>query len=162
MSSQYFEFMDREFINILLVSSMIEDHLSLRSLISHSNWRLHHALGREEAVALLKECPIPVVICDSELADGTWRDFWREIGGLPAPPRLIVSSRVADNVLWGEVLNLGAYDLLIKSFEASEVFRVGFLAWHSWCNEHGHGSKPPVIVDAPNIVQQVSCAAAPG
>ncbi len=162
MSKRCFEFMDREFIKILLVSSMIEDHLSLRSLIGHSNWELHHSLSREEALGLLKERPIPVVICDSELTDGTWRDFWREISELPAPPRLIVSSRVADNMLWGEVLNLGAYDLLIKPLEASEVFRVGCLAWHSWYQEHGRGSKLPAVMDGRNMVQQVACAAAPG
>jgi DNA-binding response OmpR family regulator len=159
MSSRCFEFMDREFIKVLLVSDMIEDHLSLRSLIGHSNWGLHHAFSREDAVRFLEENPIPVVICDCELPDGTWQDCWREIGGLASPPRLIVSSRVANNRLWGEVLNLGAYDLLTKPFEPSEVFRVGFLAWHSWHNEHARESKPPVVVGAPNVTQQGSCHA---
>lgn len=162
MSSRCFEFMDREFIKVLLVSDLIEDHLSLRSLIGHSNWGLHHAFSREDALAFLKECPIPVVICDCELPDGTWQDFWRAIGGLPAPPRLIVSSRVANNRLWGEVLNLGAYDLLTKPFEPSEVFRVGFLAWHSWRNEHARESKSPVVVDAPHVDQQGLCHAVAG
>jgi DNA-binding response OmpR family regulator len=149
-----FEFMDREFIKVLLVSDMIEDHLSLRNLIGHSNWGLHHAFGREDALAFLKGCSIPVVICDCELPDGTWQDFWKEVSMLPAPPRLIVSSRVANNSLWGEVLNLGAYDLLTKPFEPSEVFRVGFLAWHSWRNEHVRESRPPLVMEAPAVNQQ--------
>ncbi len=84
MSNRGFEFKDREFINVLLVSNLIEDHLSLSSLISHSKCGLYHALGCGDALALLKERPIPVVICDCDLSDGSWRDFVREIGGLPS------------------------------------------------------------------------------
>jgi DNA-binding NtrC family response regulator len=162
MSSRSFEFMDREFINILLVSGSIEDHLSLSDLISHSNWGLRHALGCGEALELLKERPIPVVICDCDLSDGTWQDLWREIGELPSPPRLIVSSRMANERLWGEVLNLGAYDLLTKPFEASEVFREGYLAWHSWRDERARNSRPPVVGEVPNVVSQRSFVAVSG
>jgi DNA-binding response OmpR family regulator len=159
MSGEPFELMDREFINVLLVSALVEDHLSLSDLIRHSNWGLHHALGCEEAMALLQERLIPVVICDCELSDGTWRDLWRELSGLSAPPRLIVSSRMANERLWGEVLNLGVYDLLTKPFEASELFRVGFLAWHSWRNEHERKCKPPAVAEAPNAAPQRSLSA---
>ena len=37
---------------------------------------------------------------------------------------MIVSSRLADDCLWAEVLNLGGYDLLAKPFAAAEVSRV--------------------------------------
>jgi hypothetical protein len=154
VSSLGLDLVNREFINILLVSPLIEDHLALTSLIGHSNWGLHHAFGCADAMALLKECPIPVAICDCEILDGTWQDFWSGLSGLPSPPRLIVSSRVADNRLWGEVLSLGAYDLLTKPFEASELFRVGFLAWHSWANQYGRRPKPPAVVNAPRMEGQ--------
>jgi DNA-binding NtrC family response regulator len=65
-----------------------------------------------------------VVISDQRLADGDWRDLLsdlqKEREGLP----LIVSSRLADDRLWAEVLNLGGYDLLMKPFSATEVARV--------------------------------------
>lgn len=44
------------------------------------------------------------------------------------PPKLIVASRLADERLWAEVLNLGGYDLLVKPFVADEVQRVVSLA----------------------------------
>jgi DNA-binding response OmpR family regulator len=46
-----------------------------------------------------------------------------------------VTSRVADDSLWAEVLNLGAYDLLMKPFDLTEVFRVVSLAWRHWKND---------------------------
>jgi hypothetical protein len=39
-----------------------------------------------------------------------------------------VSSRVADDRLWAEVLNLGGYDLLTNPFAPAEVSRVVDLA----------------------------------
>jgi len=41
-----------------------------------------------------------------------------------APPLLIVASRLADERLWAEVLNLGGYDVLLKPFEPAELRRV--------------------------------------
>ncbi len=162
MNSRCFEFLDREFFKVLMVSDMMEDHLSLRNLVGCSNWGLHHAFSCQDAIAFLKGCPIPVVICDCDLPDGTWRDFWREIGALPAPPRLIVLSREADIKLRGEVLDLGAHDLLSKPFEATEVFRSGSLAWRSWRNEHAPESRSLAAVDAPNVELQGSCHAVTG
>ena len=36
----------------------------------------------------------------------------------------IVTSRLADDALWAEVLNVGGYDLLLKPFRAEEVIRM--------------------------------------
>jgi hypothetical protein len=47
-----------------------------------------------------------------------------------------VGSRSADEFLWAEALNLGAYDVLARPFEPSEVMRTLSLAWLQW-NEAG-------------------------
>jgi DNA-binding response OmpR family regulator len=64
------------------------------------------------------------VICDDVFADGTWRDLLSDLQGEQEAPPLIVYSRMADNRLWAEVLNLGGRDVLIKPFHAPEVSRV--------------------------------------
>jgi DNA-binding response OmpR family regulator len=43
-----------------------------------------------------------------------------------------VTSRLADERLWAEVLSLGGYDVLMKPFDVSEVYRVIRLA----CERH--------------------------
>ena len=57
---------------------------------------------------------------------------------LPDPPVLIVTSRLADEYLWAEALNLGAYDVLVKPFDASEAVRVLDSAWRHWTDLHFH------------------------
>jgi DNA-binding response OmpR family regulator len=54
------------------------------------------------------------------------------ISRLPDAPLLIVTSRLADERLWAEALNLGAYDVLAKPFDTAEVVRVVSLAWQHW------------------------------
>jgi len=53
---------------------------------------------------------------------------------LPDPPFLVVTSRLADDRLWAEALNLGAYDVLAKPFDKTEVNRIVRSAWLRWTN----------------------------
>ena len=70
------------------------------------------------------------------MLDANWKDVLAELSNLPDAPLLIVASRLADESFWAEVLNLGAYDVLMKPFDATEVFRVVSLAWMNWKNDH--------------------------
>jgi DNA-binding response OmpR family regulator len=62
---------------------------------------------------------------------------------LPRPPFVIVTSRLADDELWSEALNLGAYDVLAKPFEATEVTRIVSLAWLHWSDRYGISTTSP-------------------
>jgi DNA-binding response OmpR family regulator len=131
---------------VLAVSPSAEDHLSLRAIFSHSKWQLYSAHSLEEARALLGANPVGVVLSECVLPEGkTWKDLLRAVEALRNPPPLIVTSRLADECLWAEVLNLGGYDLLMKPFDATEVFRVVSLAWLSWKNrlERATSSRKP-------------------
>jgi DNA-binding response OmpR family regulator len=119
-------------VTVLAISPFDEDHIFLHHLFSHSNWRIHQARSYGEALAVLHDHPIPVVLCDSEMPDGSWKDALSEMADLPEAPLLIVTSRLADDNLWAEVLNLGGYDVLMKPFDRLEVLRVISLAWLHW------------------------------
>ncbi len=54
----------------------------------------------------------------------------------PDPPLLIVTSRLADERLWAEALNLGAWDVLAKPFDADEVIRIVTIACQHWQDRH--------------------------
>jgi hypothetical protein len=73
-----------------------------------------------------------VLLCERDHADGNWEDLLKATARLPAPPNLIVFSRLADESLWAQVLNLGGFDVLMTPFEAEEVLRVTFAAWSHW------------------------------
>jgi DNA-binding NtrC family response regulator len=119
---------------ILLVSSHFEDHTSLRRILHGSPWELRGVFTSRDALSVLRlgrfECF--AVICRDRLPDGDWKSLLAEFNSLADRPELIVVSRLADERLWAEVLNLGAFDLLLaEPFEAEEVLRVAASALHA-------------------------------
>ncbi len=119
-------------VTVLVVSPSEDDHALLESIFDHYNCKIHGARTCREALAFLRENPMPVLICECCLPDGKWKDILNAVASMIDPPRLIVSSRHADDCLWAEVLNLGGYDVLMKPFDTKEVSRVVSLAWQHW------------------------------
>ncbi|MFN7994451.1 MAG: response regulator [Bryobacteraceae bacterium] len=122
-------------VRVLLVSPFDEDHQVLQDILRHSKWEQYAARTRKEALKVLRKESIPVAICESELPDGDWKDLLNDLGGARKAPELVVTSRLADEVLWSEALHLGAYNVLTKPFDMQEVFHVVSLAWLHWKNQ---------------------------
>src|ERR1035441_5713219 len=109
----------------LAVSPLPADRARLREILSQGNWKLHEASDCGEALALLRDESVPVLLCERDHADGNWEDLLKATARLPDPPNLIVFSRLADESLWAKVLNLGGFDVLMTPFEPEEVLRRG-------------------------------------
>jgi DNA-binding NtrC family response regulator len=123
---------DRPTTTILLVSQLREDHVDLRRLLGRVRGETREVYCCREAITAIAEHDPDVVLCEAYLPDGDWRDLLENLSHRRNPPCLIVTSRVADEYLWAEVLNLGGYDVLAKPFDAEEVCRVVGLA----CEHH--------------------------
>ena len=67
--------------------------------------------------------------------DGTWKDILQAMATLSGRPLLIVTSRLADDYLWVEVLNLGGYDVLAKPWHHKEVARAIASALEHWSQQ---------------------------
>ena len=120
---------------VLSVSPNVEDGASLERIFK-SGWGISSSATVASALSVLQETPIPIVICDCDIASGTWREMLDHIPLLPDPPLLIVTSQLADERLWAEALNLGAWDVLAKPFDADEVIRTVSVAWQHWQERH--------------------------
>jgi DNA-binding response OmpR family regulator len=126
-----------EKIYILLVSPYREDHSTIRNILHHDGWEISRCATVREATTHLQGNANSIVICERDLPDGCWKDVLHRINTLTNPPLLLVTSRQADENLWGEVLNLGGYDVLTKPFDCSEVTRVVGMAWRHWLRPSG-------------------------
>jgi DNA-binding response OmpR family regulator len=115
---------------VLAASPLAEDHIALQGIFGHSRWEFYSARTFQQALSMLTDNRIGVVLSECSFPDGhTWKSLLSEIEKMANPPPLVVTSRLADDSLWAEVLNLGGYDLLLKPFDATEVFRVVSMAW---------------------------------
>lgn len=86
---------------------------------------------------MLRQGRVPVVICERDLPDGDWKVILSAVKRLEKAPLLIVCSRLADEFLWAEVLNLGGWDVLAKPFDAREVTWSVGLAVQEWQRRAG-------------------------
>ena len=109
---------------VLVVSSVAEDQVALGHLLASHSYPRYRASSVSEAADWLRRKSARVVICDDELSDGHWQDLWEVLRCMAVPPVFIVSAHLADERLWAEVLNMGAYDVIAKPYRGAEVVRV--------------------------------------
>jgi DNA-binding NtrC family response regulator len=129
-------------VRVLAVSPHDQDLAVLSRILSHSAWTLLTADSVAEARQTLRTNHVHVVLSERRLADGDWKAILEAINGLEEPPQLVVMSRDGDERLWAEVLNLGAWDVLMRPFHPKEVYRTIHAAWQ-------HGALRRVIAAAP-------------
>lgn len=121
-----------EVVTVLSIGVQEEDQEELRRIFHSSNWVMHEARDCKEALQFLKGTPLGVVLCESSLSEGCWKNVLDACSRLRRPPLLVVTSRKADDTLWSEVLNLGGYDVLAQPYDRAEVVRILSLAWLHW------------------------------
>lgn len=121
----------REAATIALVGLEYADEMALRRILD-CEWKVQPAPGVETAAAVLHRDPVAVVLCDRDAKPSIWRELLDLCAHLARPPLLVVTSRTADERLWAEALNLGAYDVLARPFEPAEVLQTLNMAYRTW------------------------------
>jgi DNA-binding response OmpR family regulator len=124
-------------IRVLSVTAIEEDHRALDRMLPPPKWIVNKSLTLVSGLAQLRKRVLPaLVLCECDLFPGSWKEMLDRIRHMSDLPLLIVTSRLADEQLWAEALNLGAYDVLAKPFDVTEVNRILSLAWLHWRRLH--------------------------
>src|SRR5215471_11556348 len=119
--------------NTILAAGLCqEDQCTLREVLKPWDWALAATSTIAEAMRFLKRNSAAVILCERELPDGNWRDLLKAAAARERPPKVIVTSRLADEHLWAEVLNLGGYDVLAEPLDGCEVLHALKSAWRNW------------------------------
>lgn len=135
-------FSDSKTVTVFHVGPQDQDLRVLADILDRTDWKLcpgtHWSLAASQdipsAAERLTNERVPIVLCEQDSEAGNWKDMLESVGRFSAPPMVIVTSRTADEYLWAEALNLGAYDVLSKPYHATEVVRVLSMAWLHWMN----------------------------
>ena len=119
----------------LAISPFEEDLSFLQRMFQDAGWKLLTAHKMAQAMEELSRERVAVVICERNLIDGNWKDVLSDLAAIWNPPRLIVVSRLADDELWIEVLNMGGFDLLSAPFREVEVAHAVGSAVLDWAEQ---------------------------
>jgi DNA-binding response OmpR family regulator len=117
-----------------------EDHFFLQNILNRLQGTLDPSrtftvtscATLASGIAALRKRQFEVVVCERDLTPGSWKDVLEQVTILPDPPSLFVTSRLADERLLAEALNLVAHDALAKPFDSTEAMRVVGGAWRAW------------------------------
>jgi FixJ family two-component response regulator len=115
--------------SVVVVSHDDQNRTALRRIFSDSGWQIRERRAVSEFRQYLKPRWSGVILTECCLPDGTWKDILALANEVCPNAQIVVTSRLADEQLWAEVLNRGAFDLLAQPLEESEVIRVGTSAW---------------------------------
>jgi DNA-binding response OmpR family regulator len=139
---------DEHGVRVLVISHHAEDDALLRRVLTRPEWLVRTARTLADASQALKRGAFSVAICESNLLDGSWRDFLGLAACMEHGPEVIVASRLAEASLWAEALNIGACDVLSKPFSPKEIIPVVGYAWRQWTSQRKQCPPPP----APNVL----------
>jgi DNA-binding NtrC family response regulator len=120
--------------SLLLLVGAVEDN---DAVFSQFPWHIRRARCFREARAAMCRDLARVVLCEHALEDASWKDVLGLASSRRYPPPVIVTSRLADERLWAEVLNLGGYDVLPQPLDRNEAVRAIGLAWDRWACQEG-------------------------
>ena len=117
---------------VLIVSPFNEDYEALCRIFDASgecHWRIRFARTCQEAWMALHQETVDAILAECDFPDGLgWKHLLDEVQNMGGFQPVIVVSRLADECLWAEVLNLGGYDLLMKPLDGEETVRVVAMA----------------------------------
>jgi PleD family two-component response regulator len=121
-------------LEIILASGNGDDRRSLEGVVAGTHWVVVNA-EPEEIVNIVREAPVPIVICDRDPSD-CWRATIRALIKARRDVCVIVLSSEAGADLNEEVFRYGGFDLLTRPLDRQQVLPMLIFAY-TFCRGHG-------------------------
>jgi DNA-binding response OmpR family regulator len=138
-----------EVVCVLHLSPWQEERDLLSKIVVDTKWKIVHAATLREASAVMRTMVTPVLVTETALPDGTWPDIVREASRYTPSPRLVATYRFSESDRVDYLLASGAYDVVAKPFDLSEVIQSISFAWMRWKSDWNRKTpprKPPVTM----------------
>ena len=125
-------------VKLVAINQNPDDSETLRQIAASYGWRISIVDSSDAAIALLKEQPTPLVICDRDISGEAWRDVLAKIAAMPQAVCVLLASGVVDDYLWNQVIRHHGYDVVAKPFQPEQLRRAVTFAWswRGWAHRH--------------------------
>lgn len=110
--------------SVLVVSERAETARDLADALTPFHVSTTHVSSVGEASSRIRHAHFRVILTETALADGTWKDLLQLCNGLSEAPMVVVASMHADARLWVDAIDAGAADVLRLPLEQPEARRV--------------------------------------
>lgn len=123
--------------SVMLLSHSDEERSPLRGLFADAGWTVYEGEYLADLVDQVYRGWKGVVISDFALPDASWRKI---LSSMRSGCELIVTSHLADDRMWSELLDAGAFDLFAYPLDTVEMLRVAGAAWRQAISSVSLGS----------------------
>jgi DNA-binding NtrC family response regulator len=100
---------------------------TLRNIVKEAGWQLQSASDWRRALDLAEHAHASVFVYDRDANPEEWAEALREVldagGDSGEGPAFLMTSRLADESMWAELLIRRGYDLLMTPFDRVAVLR---------------------------------------
>jgi AmiR/NasT family two-component response regulator len=117
-----------------VIALIVSDHdREVLTRISYQeSMEVHFAGSRVEAWDDMSRFSSPLILYDRDWPNAEWRTTVHSFATSTPRPCVILTSRVADEYLWQELIRSGGHDLLAKPLRAEDLTRALKLALSYW------------------------------
>lgn len=105
--------------HVLAILSKPSDFVALSADLAPLGLAVSHAESLLDATLRQVASPAQLIVCDAEAVD--WLQALWVFQRLNTPPAVVFLTRRADEELWLEMLQAGAFDLLTKPYQAHDL-----------------------------------------
>jgi ActR/RegA family two-component response regulator len=107
-----------------------------------TGWAVAHVSTLEAAIAYLRSNVAAVVVAEAELAGTHWSAVVSVVRSMADAPEVVLITR--NELPLHAVLEAGAFDLVERPFDHSDLLWAVATAWHNWMThrERGFGGGP--------------------
>lgn len=110
-------------VRILALSMPLEDRFLLERLGKQHGWELRFTSAPREGFALAARDHFDLILCDRTQDGYPWREVMERLAASSPRSCILLVSPVNDDYLWGDVLQQGGYDVLIRPFREKAVLQ---------------------------------------
>ena len=97
----------------------------LMNYLEEAGMEVSFARNCREALRKLNEgLHYDLVLVDSRISGGSWREILQFVRDTRTPYEVIICSRFGDEQLWAEMIEMGAFDLIPEPYDRLEVLRI--------------------------------------
>jgi len=108
-------------VRILVVSVSLDDRLVLEGLGKQHAWELRFTSSPREGFNLAAQTHFDLILCDRSQYGYPWREVMERLASISPRSCILLVSPVSDDYLWGDVLQQGGYDVLIRPLREKAV-----------------------------------------
>ncbi len=110
-----------EQLSILAVCLSLEDRFLLERLADRHGWNIHFVESPGGGFTLASKYLFDVILCDRNQPGYPWREVLDHLSERSPRSCLLLVSPLHDDYLWGEVVQHGGHDIVVRPLRESET-----------------------------------------